>query len=380
MLRIDGVHVEAEVQKRAAACVLERLAHARLDAALVDLAHREDLRLEPLQQVALSLVERPDAEERELPRLDRRQRPVVVVEHIAGQVERRRQHHPVDVSARRGLRRVQIAVRVDPDDAAGPVRLRHSDERSQRNRMVTAEHERCLTPQPRLLDELRDAVAQREDLRQEARRVIVDRERLRNRRLDVAEIVRHDAEGFRKMLRELRVANRRRAHVDAAPAGAEIERGADQSHVPLGRLRAHGRKANVPALADQPEAAAAPVRVLLADDDDSFLESLRPLIEHQADMTVVGTAENGLDAIELADELSPDAVVIDLHMPLVDGVTAVARLRKDHPNICLIALTGDPDQQLHQAVTEAGADAVLQKADLVDTLVDRLAAVRAPSG
>ena len=144
-------------------------------------------------------------------------------------------------------------------------------------------------------------------------------------------------------------------------------------------MRAHGYKANVPHLADPPEAAAAPVRVLLADDDDSFLESLRPLIEHQPYLTVVGTAENGLDAIELADELNPDAVVIDLHMPLVDGVTAVARLRKDHPSICLIALTGDPDQQLHEAVAEAGADAVLQKADLVDTLVDRLAAVRAPS-
>ncbi len=67
-------------------------------------------------------------------------------------------------------------------------------------------------------------------------------------------------------------------------------------------------------------------------------------------------------------------------MPLVDGVTAVARLRKDHPNLCLIALTGDPDGRLHLAVAEAGADAVLQKADLVDTLVERLAALRTPAG
>jgi DNA-binding NarL/FixJ family response regulator len=131
---------------------------------------------------------------------------------------------------------------------------------------------------------------------------------------------------------------------------------------------------------DQGEAAGASVRVLLADDDASFLESLRPLIEHQPELTVVATAANGLDAIELADELEPDAIVIDLHMPLVDGVTAVARLRKDHPSICLIALTGDPDAKLHEAVAEAGADAVLEKADLVDTLVDRLAAVRAHSG
>jgi DNA-binding NarL/FixJ family response regulator len=126
-------------------------------------------------------------------------------------------------------------------------------------------------------------------------------------------------------------------------------------------------------------AATASVRVLLADDDDSFLESLRPLIEHQPLLTVVGTAPNGLAAIEQADELQPDAVVIDLHMPLVDGVTAVARLRKDHPSLCLIALTGDRDRQLHEAVTEAGADAVLMKDDLVDSLVERLSAVKAPT-
>ena len=121
----------------------------------------------------------------------------------------------------------------------------------------------------------------------------------------------------------------------------------------------------------------AAVRVLLADDDRFFVDSLRPLIEQQPALTVVGTAVNGLDAIEQADELLPDAVVIDLHMPLVDGVTAVARLRKDHPQLCLIALTGDPDENLHQAVGEAGADAVLLKDELFTSLVDRLAAVRA---
>jgi DNA-binding NarL/FixJ family response regulator len=124
---------------------------------------------------------------------------------------------------------------------------------------------------------------------------------------------------------------------------------------------------------------AAPVRVLLADDDAAFLESLQPLIEHQPELTVIAQAANGLAAIELADALEPDAVVIDLHMPLVDGVTAVARLRKDHPSLCLIALTGDPAPELHQAVSEAGADAVLLKGDLVDTLVDRLSAVKAAS-
>jgi len=132
---------------------------------------------------------------------------------------------------------------------------------------------------------------------------------------------------------------------------------------------------------NQPDGSAAvPVRVLLADDDASFVESLRPLIEHQPALTVAGVAANGLDAIELADRLDPDAVVIDLHMPIVDGVTAVARLRKDHPSLCLIALTGDADEELHDAVTEAGADAVLLKGDLVDSLVERLRAIRRARG
>ena len=125
--------------------------------------------------------------------------------------------------------------------------------------------------------------------------------------------------------------------------------------------------------------AAEMIRVLLADDDQPFLDALSPLIERQPQLAVVGTAADGLAAIELADELSPDAVVIDLHMPRLDGVTAVARLRRDHPSMCVIALTGDAHPALHQAVTDAGADAVLVKEEFVDLLVDRLAAGRAAS-
>ena len=118
------------------------------------------------------------------------------------------------------------------------------------------------------------------------------------------------------------------------------------------------------------------IRVVLADDDPAFVESLRPLIDHQPELAVVGTAHDGMETIEAVDELVPDAVVIDLHMPRLDGVTAVARLRQDHPSICLIALTGDTAPELHRAVVEAGADAVLLKDEFVDALFERLAAIR----
>ena len=120
------------------------------------------------------------------------------------------------------------------------------------------------------------------------------------------------------------------------------------------------------------------VRVLLADDDEDFLVSLRELIEAQRELSVVATASNGLAAIELVDELGPDAVVLDLHMPLLDGVTTMSRLRRDHPHLCLIALTGDEAPELHSAAKDSGADDVLVKNAFVDGLLGRLTAAKAP--
>ena len=121
------------------------------------------------------------------------------------------------------------------------------------------------------------------------------------------------------------------------------------------------------------------IRVLLADDDEGYLGALSELIGRQPELTVVETATDGLGAIELADALRPDAVVIDLHMPELDGVTAVAHLRHDHPDLCVIAITGDPDPALRRAVVDAGADDVLLKSDILDGLTRRLVALQAGS-
>jgi DNA-binding NarL/FixJ family response regulator len=118
------------------------------------------------------------------------------------------------------------------------------------------------------------------------------------------------------------------------------------------------------------------IRVLIADDDPAFLRSLETLIDRQPELAVAGVAADGLEAIELVERLDPDAVVLDLHMPLLDGVSATAHLRRDHPSLCLIALTGDEAPELHRAVREAGADEVLLKSELVEGLVERLTTAR----
>jgi DNA-binding NarL/FixJ family response regulator len=118
------------------------------------------------------------------------------------------------------------------------------------------------------------------------------------------------------------------------------------------------------------------IKVVLADDDGPFVESLRTMVDGQPRLTVVGVAADGLEAIEMVEELAPEAVVIDLHMPRLDGVSAVARMRQDHPSLCLIALTADGAPELHRAVEEAGADAVLMKDHPFDALADQIVSAR----
>ena len=112
--------------------------------------------------------------------------------------------------------------------------------------------------------------------------------------------------------------------------------------------------------------------MLLVDDDEGFLNSLSELVERQPELSVTGAVTDGLAALELVDRDEPDAVVIDLHMPLLDGVSTVARLRRDRPSLCLIAITGDAAPALRRAAKDAGADDVLLKEELVNGLISRL--------
>src|SRR3954452_379464 len=116
------------------------------------------------------------------------------------------------------------------------------------------------------------------------------------------------------------------------------------------------------------------IRVLLVDDDEPFLASLAALVDGQPELHVAGTVSDGIAALGLVEVGEPEALVIDLHMRLLDGVSTVARLRRDRPSLCLIAITVDDAPALSRPAREAGADDVLLKSQLVEGLVARLRA------
>lgn len=118
------------------------------------------------------------------------------------------------------------------------------------------------------------------------------------------------------------------------------------------------------------------ISVVLADDDKGYLELLHALVDLQPHLRVVGVALDGLEALECVESIDPDAVVIDLHMPRMDGLEAVRRLRAEHPSLCLIAITADADPALHRSAEAAGADAVMLKGQLLEGLTERIATAR----
>ncbi len=81
------------------------------------------------------------------------------------------------------------------------------------------------------------------------------------------------------------------------------------------------------------------VRVLICDDHLIVREGLRLILETEAGFDLVGEASDGAQAIELAAELNPDVILMDLRMPGMDGLTAIEHLRQDHPDIAIVILT-----------------------------------------
>jgi DNA-binding NarL/FixJ family response regulator len=123
-----------------------------------------------------------------------------------------------------------------------------------------------------------------------------------------------------------------------------------------------------------------PIRVAIADDQALFREGLRTLLSTRAEVTVVGEAANGEEALALVSTLNPDVVLMDLRMPVLDGIQATAAIRERWPGTPVLALTTfDDDASLFGAL-RAGASGYLLKDVSSDTLIAALqAAVRGES-
>jgi DNA-binding NarL/FixJ family response regulator len=117
-----------------------------------------------------------------------------------------------------------------------------------------------------------------------------------------------------------------------------------------------------------------PVRVLLVDDQALFREALAVLLGVRADVEVVGEAGNGDEALRRVAELAPDVVLMDLHMPVLNGIAATRRLHVEHPAVRVIALTTfDEDEDVFAAL-RAGAVGYLLKDVSSERLVEAVLA------
>lgn len=98
-----------------------------------------------------------------------------------------------------------------------------------------------------------------------------------------------------------------------------------------------------------------PIRVLLADDHRILREGIRALIDDPEDMQVVGEAEDGLETVKKVAKLQPDVVVMDIAMPLLNGLEATRQIRRDFPQVKVLILTMHDNEEYIRQVLAAGA-------------------------
>jgi NarL family two-component system response regulator LiaR len=128
------------------------------------------------------------------------------------------------------------------------------------------------------------------------------------------------------------------------------------------------------ALTDAP-----PVKVLVVDDNPGFRESLVTLLD-TGDLLVVGQASSGAEALDLVAKLEPDVVLMDLRMPLMDGITATRHLKERFPDIGVVALTGMEDQHAVRDMLVAGASGYVLKDSDGDAILNAVMQAAAGGG
>ena len=116
----------------------------------------------------------------------------------------------------------------------------------------------------------------------------------------------------------------------------------------------------------------ASIRVLIADDHRLFAEALEVILAGDDRISVVGHASDGAEAVRLAQELHPDVVLMDISMPVMDGIEAAQAIRESDTRACILMLTGSNSRADVDRARQAGAAGYVTKDRIASELIDAI--------
>jgi DNA-binding NarL/FixJ family response regulator len=121
-----------------------------------------------------------------------------------------------------------------------------------------------------------------------------------------------------------------------------------------------------------PALPASVIRVLLVDDHAVLRQGLRSIVTSYEQLRVIGEARDGVEAVALAHQLSPDVVIMDINMPKMDGIEATRQIKRERPDIIVIGLSVNQSPDTECRMKAAGATALLGKESAAETLCEMI--------
>ena len=117
------------------------------------------------------------------------------------------------------------------------------------------------------------------------------------------------------------------------------------------------------------------MKLLIVDDDLLIRKSLSMMLSKEKDIKVIGSASNGQEACEMCSDQLPDAILMDIQMPVVDGINATKMIKEEYPNIKIMMLTTFDDKSNISKALAAGANGYLLKTDKIADIAGKLRAM-----
>jgi DNA-binding NarL/FixJ family response regulator len=117
------------------------------------------------------------------------------------------------------------------------------------------------------------------------------------------------------------------------------------------------------------------IRILLADDHTLLRSGIRALLEDEPDISIVGEAADGREAVRLAGQLRPSVVLMDIAMPLLNGLEATRQIKREHPEVNVLVLTMYDHEEYYRQVLEVGGSGYIIKRAAANELVAAIRAV-----